>query len=497
MSGRLGNYDLKAGVVQSVYQNTKSLASVVSLNLCNRNAFEVTVRVSITASESTVTADEYVEFETVIPGNTSFFRTGIFVPSAEYLTARSDTNNVSAVVMGNETGSDLEGVVVIETSSGQVPTWSTSADLGTIYAPQQTSVQLTAVDPEGVGVRYTVTSGTTPPGTTLNAQSGLISGRTTADDYDVAGVTDAFTVQATDDSGALNSRNFTVLRKFLDGSTTELAAPSAEVIYEVDNSFSDGIKYIDTPDGGIQQVYCCNAGGHGYMLVGRVNADASSNITDRFDSQRALVDVSQSSGGNVWSADFGNFAFNAFMVWSASDFPNRTGTGLNWIYYPEYRYRDKFKRWIGNYEDSSPKGFDTDNTWDDSPERVIMGDCGSGSKRGQRCSGAEDGPFTGSRWNNPAYRHHRISDDSSNRDLHYTVPNGFSNPTTDMFYIHGQSDAKFSVHQTQNSSGQDDNSTALFGFDDGNRAFFDRWPNNEGNNSNRRDYSHAVTFRIR
>lgn len=496
MSGRLGSYDLKAGVIQSVYVNDKTLSSVVLLNLCNRNSFEAKVRISVTEAESTATGEEYIDFQAVIPPNSSFQRTGIFIPTSEYLTVRSDVSNVSAMVMGNETGDQREDIVAIEISTGSVPTWTTS-DTFTIYAPDDGPIELEATDPEGVGIRYSLTSGSLPPGTSLKANTGELLGRTTTDDYDQAGVTDTFTVQATDDSGASNSRNFTVTRLFKDGLTEAKAAPNAEVIYEADPNFADGIKYIDTPDGGLQQVYCCNAGNHGWMLVGRVDADASSNITNRFNSVRGLTNVSQTSGGNLWSADFGNFAFDAFMVWGASDFPNRASTSINWIYYPEFRYRDKFKRWIGNYDLRNTNNFDNLDNFDDATYRVIMGDCGSGSKRGQRCAGAEDGPFKGSRWTNPYYRNHRISDDDGDRNQHYTVPNGFSNPTTDMFYIHGKSDAKFSVHQTQESSGEDDNSTSLFGFDDGNRAFYDRYPDNEGDNSNRRDFSNAVTFWIR
>ena len=86
---------------------------------------------------------------------------------------------------------------------------------------------------------------------------------------------------------------------------------------------TNGLYYIDTPDGGAQQTYClfttgtAQGGDHGWMLVGRYQANASNTVRDTLSSQRSMVDVTQ-NGNSKWSADFGTYTTTEVRVIAVS-----------------------------------------------------------------------------------------------------------------------------------------------------------------------------------
>ena len=72
--------------------------------------------------------------------------------------------------------SNLYGLLPDGVYVNQTPSWNTAAgSLGTFTEGQSVSIQLSATDPEGTSLSYTVTSGALPTGVTLSS-SGLISG---------------------------------------------------------------------------------------------------------------------------------------------------------------------------------------------------------------------------------------------------------------------------------------------------------------------------------
>jgi Putative Ig domain len=102
--------------------------------------------------------------------------------------------------------SNLYGLLPDGIYVNQTPSWNTAAgSLGTFTEGQSVSIQLSATDPEGTSLSYTVTSGALPTGVTLSS-SGLISG--TLPDIST-NTTYSFTVTVSD--GANSSvRTFTI-----------------------------------------------------------------------------------------------------------------------------------------------------------------------------------------------------------------------------------------------------------------------------------------------
>lgn len=93
---------------------------------------------------------------------------------------------------------------------GGVPTWTTAA--GALTDQVETaavSETLVATDPDaGTTITYALTSGSLPPGLSLNAATGAITG--TAPSVGASGTTYNFTVEASDDGGNTSSRSFSM-----------------------------------------------------------------------------------------------------------------------------------------------------------------------------------------------------------------------------------------------------------------------------------------------
>lgn len=100
-SGRLGNSNLSATTNTTVYTVPASKTAVVTISLCNRNSGGVAVRLAIGAS-STPALDEYIEYDTIIPGNTALERTGLVMDASRQLIAYAGTTGISAVCWGYE-----------------------------------------------------------------------------------------------------------------------------------------------------------------------------------------------------------------------------------------------------------------------------------------------------------------------------------------------------------------------------------------------------------
>ena len=92
---------------------------------------------------------------------------------------------------------------------GGVPTWSTGASLPQAVETISVNQTLTATDPDaGSTITYTLTSGSLPPGLSLNSTTGAITG--TAPSVGASGTTYNFTVEASDDGNNTTSRAFTL-----------------------------------------------------------------------------------------------------------------------------------------------------------------------------------------------------------------------------------------------------------------------------------------------
>ena len=262
-----------------------------------------------------------------------------------------------------------------------------------------------------------------------------------------------------------------------------------------DGGAASGVYKFNTPDGGVQNGYylsCSGAsqgGDLGWVLIGRYPADASSTVTNNMNSTRGLSDVS-TNGTQFWSADWGNSYPEEIRFLghtNASDIMgNRT---IDWIYRcqninqaGEGTRRPKLWQWFqnANYDDL----FTSDSV-------TFRNTAINSSKQGVRVAGARDGR---GRWDNKNLKAIRISDNSTNN---FMMPAGFTSPTNAMWGYHYAQDAKWAVSASDHDCGQDTDSSALFGYDDNNRAFYDDNTGHVNDNSNRRDFSSCVLVFMR
>ena len=158
---------------------------------------------------------------------------------------------------------------------GGLPSWSTAAGtLGTYdYASttgQSVNITVTATDPDaGDSVSYSIASGSLPSALSLNASSGVISG--TLAEPGASTVTTNFTLRATDIAGNTSDRAFSIVRRWLDGSSSAQASTSAADIYSLTSgSAASGVYWIK-PSGYATafQTYCLmnSFGGFHWMLM--------------------------------------------------------------------------------------------------------------------------------------------------------------------------------------------------------------------------------------
>ena len=166
----------------------------------------------------------------------------------------------------------VDGLVV-----DAIPVWQTEAgSLGFIVdASTGTHRTFVATDAEGQTLTYTMTSGSLPPGVSLNTETGELSGDPddVSDDQEY---TFEITVSDTARTPNESARVFNILITHLIGAVAEAPANDCKHVIEMDSSRGDGIYWID-PDGGdnsnAYQVYCnMDTAGGGWILVMQIQA---------------------------------------------------------------------------------------------------------------------------------------------------------------------------------------------------------------------------------
>lgn len=85
-----------------LYQVPASTEALCSVMVCNQNATAVKVRIGVYASGETIgsTPAAFIEYDSSIAANGVLERTGILLSATERIGVRSDTGNVSFVVIG-------------------------------------------------------------------------------------------------------------------------------------------------------------------------------------------------------------------------------------------------------------------------------------------------------------------------------------------------------------------------------------------------------------
>lgn len=202
MTGILGSANLLNGPLQAFYVNNRSNATVVTVNVCNRNTSRpALVRLAVSAS-TTPLDTEWIEFDVEIPARGVLERSGVWVNSAQYLIARSNMPDVNVVTWGVTKGSTVTVPSLPIPTIGTV-SWSTGGALGS--APRNTAFRrdLLAIESNGGTIFYSViTWQEMPPGIGLSNTGVLGGSPTTAGSY-------TFTVNASNGTNSVN-RAFTL-----------------------------------------------------------------------------------------------------------------------------------------------------------------------------------------------------------------------------------------------------------------------------------------------
>ena len=99
-SGRLGALDLAANSDTTLYAPSTGITSTVNINICNRNATDVSIRIAVISG--ILANSDYIEYDVLVPGNGVLERTGIVVFAGQSIVVRSNTANVSVVCWGFE-----------------------------------------------------------------------------------------------------------------------------------------------------------------------------------------------------------------------------------------------------------------------------------------------------------------------------------------------------------------------------------------------------------
>jgi hypothetical protein len=127
-----------------------------------------------------------------------------------------------------------------------------------------TLVSVSATDPDGTSITYSLASGSLPTGVTLNTSTGALIGRPSALSSDT---NYPFTINASSNNVNI-SRAFNIqVNKALDGSSASRAASSAEAIKNLTGTTEDGIYWINV-NGTPTRVYCLMSRDSGGWMLG-------------------------------------------------------------------------------------------------------------------------------------------------------------------------------------------------------------------------------------
>ena len=101
-TGRLGVQDLTANTDTTVYTVPVGTYSVANVSITNRNTTSISMKLAM-ATTATPTAEEWIEWNTVIIPNGVFERTGLVMHGGLKIVANENSNAVGITVYGIET----------------------------------------------------------------------------------------------------------------------------------------------------------------------------------------------------------------------------------------------------------------------------------------------------------------------------------------------------------------------------------------------------------
>ena len=103
-SGRYGAYDLQADVPQSIATGQTDRWTALSISVVNRGNTDAKISIGIGNTVNVLNNEDFIEKDTTIGSTVVLERTGIAIKVGQYITIISDSDNVSAVAWGVESG---------------------------------------------------------------------------------------------------------------------------------------------------------------------------------------------------------------------------------------------------------------------------------------------------------------------------------------------------------------------------------------------------------
>ena len=184
---------------------------------------------------------------------------------------------------------------------GGTPVWSTaSGSVGVIsdrYGSYSPITTLSATDPDGQTITYSVTSGSLPAGTSLNSSTGVISGDPT--DLNASTATSNFTVSASDGVNS-TSRSFSmVVNAAKDGTASYRGALTGRDILTLTPSATNGSYYIDPYTNATysnSNSYTVDMSGGGWITVDIENIPSSNYYAIMTGQASYLTNINWNSG---------------------------------------------------------------------------------------------------------------------------------------------------------------------------------------------------------
>lgn len=205
-------YNNETGYAEVYSNNMWSIvgAPPPTISSVSPSSYSGAANTTITINGTNFTSDAMVYF--ITNDNTSYQASVVVFSSSVLLTANTPQVFTVAqepldvrVVQNSGSATYLDCI-----DCGSVPAWSTSAgSLGAIYdmSRSQTSFTVSATDPEGGAITYSLVSGSLPPNMSLNSSTGVISGTTPSVGSDT---TYSFTIRATDNGTNTADRAFSI-----------------------------------------------------------------------------------------------------------------------------------------------------------------------------------------------------------------------------------------------------------------------------------------------
>lgn len=102
-TGRLGALDLAAASNTQLYLCPADTFTVCNVNLCNRGATAILVRIAISTSPSAPADDDYLEYDVSVGANGVIERAACVLATGQRIYVRASAVGISAVCYGIET----------------------------------------------------------------------------------------------------------------------------------------------------------------------------------------------------------------------------------------------------------------------------------------------------------------------------------------------------------------------------------------------------------